>query len=88
MKLAFEPNLHYQQEAIQSITDLFKGQPLDGSVKDSSTEKSDFLNFIEGVGNSLAISEEQIDKNLKTVQQRSGNGNWNRENLCVFEKYL
>lgn len=32
MKLTFEPNLHYQQEAIKSITDLFEGQPLEESL--------------------------------------------------------
>ena len=26
MKIQFDPNLEYQQEAIKSITDLFEGQ--------------------------------------------------------------
>lgn len=32
MKLTFESNLQYQQEAIKSITDLFEGQPLEDSI--------------------------------------------------------
>lgn len=72
MKLAFEPNLHYQREAIQSITDLFEGQPLNGPVNDFNTEEADSRSFIKGVGNNLIISEQQIDKNLKAVQQRNG----------------
>ena len=32
MKLTFESNLGYQQDAIKSITDLFEGQPLKDSI--------------------------------------------------------
>ena len=32
MKLTFESNLNYQQEAIKSITNLFEGQPLEDSI--------------------------------------------------------
>jgi type III restriction enzyme len=32
MKLTFESNLNYQQEAIKSITDLFEGQPSEESL--------------------------------------------------------
>lgn len=32
MKLTFDPDLKYQEQAIRSITDLFEGQPLEESV--------------------------------------------------------
>ncbi len=32
MKLTFDANLHYQQDAIKSITGLFKGQPMEDSI--------------------------------------------------------
>ena len=32
MKLTFESNLEYQQDAIKSVTDLFEGQPLEDSI--------------------------------------------------------
>lgn len=31
MKLTFEPNLSYQQEAIQAVVNLFEGQTLEDS---------------------------------------------------------
>ncbi len=32
MKLSFESNLQFQQEAIKSITDLFEGQAMKDSI--------------------------------------------------------
>ena len=71
MKLTFESNLHFQQEAIKSITDLFEGQPLeDASLKSEISELDTFAN-IYSYGNRLAISDEQILTNLQSIQARN-----------------
>lgn len=72
MKLTFEPNLNYQQEAVKSITDLFEGQPLEYSVLDFDLKEDGALNLINGIGNHLVLSDEQILTNLQNIQ--AGNG--------------
>jgi len=77
MKLQFDSKQEYQIEAVEAVTDLFDGQPL---------EKTDFSTIIQtfdtplfgavgqtelGVGNALAISEDKILKNLQRVQERN-----------------
>ncbi len=68
MKLAFESNLSYQQEAIKSITDLFEGQAAANSIFEYALEEAKVLNLISSVSNKLELSEQQIFENLKTVQ--------------------
>ena len=68
MKLAFESNLQYQQEAIKSITDLFEGQPLEDSSIKSEISEMDTFAHIYSYGNRLVISEEQILSNLQSIQ--------------------
>ena len=57
MKLTFESNLNYQQEAIKSITDLFEGQPLEDSILEFNLKEEGTLNLINGVSNNLILSE-------------------------------
>jgi type III restriction enzyme len=71
MKLAFESNLQYQQEAIKSITDLFEGQPLEDSSIKSEISELDTYAHIYSYGNRLVISEDQILSNLQSIQQRN-----------------
>jgi type III restriction enzyme len=68
MKLTFESNLNYQQDAIKSITDLFEGQPLEGSILEFNLQEEDTLNMIHGVSNKLIVSEDQILTNLQAIQ--------------------
>lgn len=68
MKLTFESNLNYQQEAIKSITDLFEGQPLEDSILEFNLKEEGTLNLINGVSNNLILSEEQILSNLQSIQ--------------------
>lgn len=68
MKLTFESNLNYQQEAIKSITDLFEGQPLEDSILEFNLKEEGTLNLINGVSNNLILSEEQILANLQAIQ--------------------
>lgn len=71
MKLTFESNLQYQQEAIKSITDLFEGQPIEDSSIKSEISELDTYAQIYSYGNRLVISEDQILKNLQSVQKRN-----------------
>ena len=69
MKLTFEPDLEFQQDAIRSITALFEGQPLEDSAdKFNFMQEDGVLNLINGIGNKLLLSEEQLLKNLQTIQ--------------------
>src|SRR5690554_2643003 len=71
MKLTFDSNLQYQQDAIKSITDLFEGQPLEDSIMEFDLKEEGTLDLINGVGNNLILSEEQILKNLQSVQKQN-----------------
>lgn len=68
MKLSFEPNLQYQQDAIKSITALFEGQPMEDSIVEFKLEEKGKLDLINGIGNKLVLSEEQVLENLQEIQ--------------------
>jgi type III restriction enzyme len=68
MKLSFESNLQYQQDAIKSITGLFEGQPMEDSISEYRLKEKGTLSLINGVGNNLVLSEEQILSNLQAIQ--------------------
>lgn len=53
MKLTFESNLQFQQDAIKSITDLFEGQPMEDSIMEYDLKEKGTLNLINGIGNNL-----------------------------------
>ena len=71
MKLFFEANLDFQQEAIKSITDLFAGQ---SAVNTGYMLHSQNIvdSNLGAISNRLLLSDEQILKNLQKVQQRNG----------------
>lgn len=74
MKLQFDKNQEYQLQAIQSVINLFEGQPLNASDFEFSYTSADSgsLIFTEtGVGNNLTLSEEEILSNLNKVQQEN-----------------
>lgn len=66
MKLSFESNLQYQQDAIQSIVGLFEGQPDNESISGG-----DNSNLIQSIENNLILSEEQILLNLQAIQKNN-----------------
>ena len=73
MKLQFDANLSYQQQAVSSAVGLFRGQPR----KQYNFTVPDLYGQINlaggiGVGNCLRLSEEEILKNLQAVQLRNG----------------
>jgi type III restriction enzyme len=74
MKLQFDKNLDYQQQAIASVVDLFRGQtPMHTNFTVSAYNGQIGLFDTEnGIGNRLELDEEEILKNLQEVQLRNG----------------
>lgn len=70
MKLTFESNLGYQQDAIRAVVDLFEGQTLCDSDYQYNLNEDGVLDLIAGVGNRLVLDESQILANLQKF--RSG----------------
>jgi type III restriction enzyme len=82
MKLNFDPNQDYQLDAIKAIVDVFEGQPVAGDnwalaidpnfflpINNRSKQGTFFNEF--GIGNNLILGEEQILKNINTIQSRN-----------------
>lgn len=74
MKLQFDPNQEYQLDAIQSVVDIFDGQPLKaGEFAFSLDQDTSSVLFTEnGVGNNLVLEDHQILENLHKIQDRNG----------------
>ena len=75
MKLQFDPNLSYQLEAVQAVTDLFDGQETCSS--NFSVPAFDTQGLMQnetelGYGNKLHLLDEEILENLNTIQLRNG----------------
>lgn len=70
MKLSFESNLSYQQEAIQSVVGLFEGQTIGDSLFQYNLNEQQ-ASLIDGIANKLVLSEEQIFANLQKVQNQN-----------------
>ena len=71
MKLNFDPNQQYQLDAINSVVDIFEGQPLNEGDFDFSLSSERFLFQDSGIGNRLMITEEQILKNIREIQKKN-----------------
>ena len=78
MKLRFEPNLDFQLQAVNAACDLFRGQEVcrtEFTVTRDKANPQERLSFSEndfGVGNRLALLDEEIHKNLNDIQLRNG----------------
>lgn len=68
MKLHFDSNQEYQQQAIKAISDIFEGQALNGSDFEFVINPGGTLYAENGFGNNLTLSEEQILDNVKAIQ--------------------
>lgn len=68
MKFHFDSNQEYQIEAIRAVTDVFEGQPLSGRDFEFSLTETGALLSENGVGNRLALTEEQIWENVISIQ--------------------
>jgi len=73
MKLHFESNQEYQLQAIQSIVDVFEGQPLStGDYEFSLGASNTSLQFSEfGVGNAIRLTTIEILENVRKIQKRN-----------------
>ena len=77
MKLHFEADLDYQLRAIEAVCDLFRGQEVCHTefTVTRAPGAQGRLGFVEnglGVGNRLALLDDEILRNLNEVQRRNG----------------
>jgi type III restriction enzyme len=77
MKIKFEGELDYQQDAINAIVDIFKGQEICNSnftvYSPAFLAQQKNLEFNQiGYSNKLAITEPQIVENVQNIQLRNG----------------
>ena len=69
MKIKFDSNQDFQLDAIRSVVDVFAGQPLTrASLQWQSDALGGELLTEMGVGNSLALSDEAILRNVRKIQ--------------------
>lgn len=81
MKIKFDNNLSYQQDAIESIVDVFKGQEICNSnftvyspeflAKNGLFANQESTNLL-GYANKLQLTEGQILENIQKIQLRNG----------------
>lgn len=72
MKLQFDANQQYQLDAVQSVADLFDGQPREaGTFSTAPFRETGRLISELGVGNALALADGTLLENLRAVQERN-----------------
>lgn len=67
MKFHFDPNQQFQLDAINSIVNIFEGQPLNHGDFSFAIDDEKYLFQEGGVGNHLKLSKEQILENVKSM---------------------
>lgn len=79
MKLHFEPDLDYQHTAIEAVCDLFRGQEINRTeftvTRQAAGGAQQELGLVEnalGIGNRLALLDDEIISNLNEIQLRNG----------------
>lgn len=82
MEFKFDPDQHYQRDAISAVVDLFEGQPaaagaleakLRGAIPTTGGQTSlDIAAEVGAVGNNLLLDDEALLHNLQVVQDRNG----------------
>lgn len=70
MEIKFKDKLQYQADAINSVVNLFEGQPLISSNISIMTPR--LVSPVEGKGNLFDISPQDIEENFKKVQENNG----------------
>jgi len=87
MKIQFDPNLEYQQEAIKSVTDIFEGQEVCTSNFSVPSFDNDGLYNNEtelGYGNKLHLLDDEIvENNIPYYEHKMG---LKRQNI-IKDKY-
>ena len=74
MKLRFDPSLQYQQDAIDSVVNVFDGQPFvqTGAMAFQSLQIGGLFQTELGMGNRLTLHEDDVLTNLHAVQEGNG----------------
>ena len=76
MRLRFEPDLDFQQDAIAAVCDLFEGQEASRTqfavALDPTAPLPGLVESDLGVGNALRLREDALLANLQQVQLRNG----------------
>ncbi len=73
MKIKFNPNLDFQRDAINSVTRVFEGQEKGNSrFTVSGIPNTEFQFEDVGVGNRLKLLEEDVLKNIQSIQIENG----------------
>lgn len=73
-ELKFDANLGFQQEAIQAITDIFRGQKVCASnfTVRKTVEEINLREDVQGYSNRLELLLEEILENVHAIQLRNG----------------
>ena len=79
MKLKFQPNLQYQNDAVNSIVDIFKGQQsrqsnftvLDSKSLNQEQQRIGEIYTDTGIGNGLDLTYDDILENVRNIQMRN-----------------
>lgn len=73
-ELKFDANLGFQQEAIQAITDIFRGQKVCASnfTVRKTVEEINLREDVQGYSNRLELLPEEILENVHAIQLRNG----------------
>ncbi len=72
MKLKFDATLAYQRSAIDSVVQIFDGQPLAESSFSVSLASYDLMGTVQtdlGLGNQLTLTDKQILANVNKIQE-------------------
>ncbi|MFD2522238.1 restriction endonuclease [Emticicia soli] len=87
MKLQFDGGQTYQLNAIQTVIDIFKGQPLaKGNFELSfAMEKSSISYTEKGIGNQLILSREHILQNVLAIQTANEISVSDALEPCIFQ---
>ena len=73
MKLQFDANLHYQEQAVSAVVDLFRGQtPKRSAFTVTMEDDAGQTTTDNGIANRLELLEDEILENLQAVQLRNG----------------
>lgn len=78
MKLKFDPNQRYQLDAINAVVDIFRGQQnitngvsIPGQLPLGIEGRQLSLETAGARGNNLLLSEDQVIRNTRLVQERN-----------------
>lgn len=73
MKLHFDSKQGYQLDAVSSVVDVFRGQPLDAGEFSAEVSQPEGSLAIEGdlvIGNNIKLAQSSIIENVHSVQKR------------------